>query len=344
MNALGKAIHLARNGRFDYVLQKVMCRLGIVHFFVSNPTIINIEPSNACNLKCPTCPAGSGTMNRPKRMMRLDEFAGIVDQVKGYVQKIILFNLGEPFLNKEVLPMIHYAVDNGLRVETSTNGEFFRSREFCNEIVKSGLQKLIVCLDGANQETLMKFRKGSDFERIIHGIQFMVDSKKDLKSQTPEIEFQFIVMKHNEHQKTYMKELAAELGVDIYCEKTIGIDRSDPNFQELARDLLPEDFSLSRYILTKEGKYELKGEFPNYCSRIFHSTVINSDGSVVPCCYDLYSNHVMGNIFKESLETIWRNRRYRSFRRKVLKDRKEIDMCNICSEGRSEIRKRDALT
>jgi radical SAM protein with 4Fe4S-binding SPASM domain len=344
MNNIRKAFSLARNGQFDHVLQKVMCRLGVINFFVSNPIIINIEPTNACNLRCPTCPAGSGLMNRPKRMMRFDEFKGIVDQVRGYVEKVILFNLGEPFLNKDLLQMIRYAVDSGLYIETSTNGELFKSREFCNDVVQSRLQKLIVCLDGANQETLTKFRKGSEFERIINGIQSMVDAKKDFESNTPEIEFQFIVMKHNEHQKTYMKELAARLGVDIYCEKTIGIDCSDPNFQELAKDLLPSDLSRSRYVLTKDGDFALKGEIPNYCSRIFHSAVINSDGSVVPCCYDLYSNHVMGNIFEESLEKIWRNRRYRTFRRKMLKDRKSIPMCNICSEGRSEIRKRDDLT
>lgn len=343
MNKIGKAFSLLKSGRFDYVLQKAASRLGIISPFVSSPVIINIEPTNACNLRCPTCPTGAGTMNRPRRMMSYDEFRLIIDQVRGYVNSIILWNLGEPFLNRDLLPMVRYATDSKLYVEASTNGEFFRSKEFCDDVVKSGLQKLIICLDGADQETISRFRRGSHFEKIIQGIQLMIDAKKGLLSQTPAIELQFIVMKHNEHQRGDMRKLATRLGVDIYCEKTIGIDSSDPNFQSLAKELLPNDLSLSRFCRSADGTFALRGEITNYCSRIFQSAVVNSDGSVVPCCYDLYSRHVMGNIFEENLEKIWRNKRYNRFRKQVLADRKRIPMCNICSEGRYEIRKRDDI-
>lgn len=73
--------------------------------------------------------------------------------------------------------------------------------------------------------------------------------KKSLVSETPQIELQFILMKHNEHQRNYMKLLAKGLGVDIYSEKTVGIDYNDPEFQNMAKELLPSDLSLSRYWL-----------------------------------------------------------------------------------------------
>lgn len=344
MTNVKKALTLARDGRFGYMLQKVSFRLGIVNPYITNPSIIMIEPTNLCNLKCPTCPTGSGMMNRPGRKMLYEEFKGIIDQVRGYAQRIVLWNYGEPFLNKDLLPMVSYAAGNGIFVETSTNGEFFKSREFCGDIVKSGLQKLIVCLDGADQETISKFRKGSQFDRIKEGIQLMVSTKNQLGSNTPTIEFQFIIMKHNEHQKSAMKQLAADIGVDIYCEKTVGIDSSATNFQSLARDLLPTDLSLSRFYQKEDGSFALKGVFPNYCWRIFDSVVINSNGTVVPCCYDLYTSHGMGNVLEEPLEQIWRNERYTRFRRQLLMDRKSIPMCNICSEGRCEIRSRDDVS
>lgn len=343
MKTLIKAVSLAKDGRFDYLFKKTAARLGIINYFVSSPVIINIEPTNVCNLKCPTCPTGSGRSKRPGRSMRYDEFKKIIDTVKGHLERIVLWNYGEPFLNNELVPMIRYAVDSGIFVEASTNGEFFRSTEFCSDIVGSGLQKLIVCLDGADQETIRKFRKGSHFDRILEGIRLMLDTRTALNSSTPQIEFQFIVMKHNEHQRKQMEELAAGLGVDIYCEKTVGLDSSDPDFQDMAKEMLPTDLSLSRFYRKKDGTYALRGEIANFCSRIFFSTVINSDGSVVPCCYDLYSRHVMGNVFEESLEKIWRNSKYRNFRRQLLKDRKGIPMCKICSEGRSEIRRRDTM-
>jgi len=343
MNKLKKAFSLARSGQFDYILKKVAARLGVINYFIQDPIAINIEPSNVCNLRCPTCPAGSGEMNRPGRMMRDDEFKRIIDQVKGHVQNIVLWNYGEPFLNKELLFMIRYAADNGMYVETSSNGEFFRSREFCDDIVKCGLQKLIVCLDGADQETIGKFRRGAHFEKIIEGIQLMVDAKKERKSKIPAIELQFIVMKHNAHQRAQIKQIATELGVDIFCEKAVGLDSSAPNFQDMAKEFLPEDASMIRFYRNGDGTYALRGEITNYCSRIFQSVVINSDGTVVPCCYDLYSKYVMGNIFEESLASIWRNAKYNKFRRQILLDRRSIPMCNICSVGRYEIRKRDDI-
>lgn len=343
MNTFRKAVSMAKDGKFGYIFKKIAARLGVINYFIKDPAAISIEPANVCNLRCPTCPTGSGVMNRPGRMMRGDEFKGIIDQVKGHVRNITLWNYGEPFLNKELLRMIRYAADNGIYVETSSNGEFFKSREFCDDVVKSGLQKLIACLDGADQETIARFRRGSHFEDIIKGIQMMVDAKKNLGSKTPVIELQFIVMKHNEHQRTQIKQIAAGLGVDIFCEKSVGLDSSAPNFQSMAKELLPDDLSLSRFYRRGNGTYALRGDITNYCSKIFQSAVINSDGTVAPCCYDLYSRHIMGNIFEEDFRKIWRNTKYKKFRRQILMNRRSIPMCNICSEGRYEIRKRDEI-
>ena len=144
-------------------------------------------------------------------------------------------------------------------------------------------------------------------------------------------------MKHNEHQRNHIKQLAAQLGVDVYSEKRVGIDYYDPEFQNMAKELLPNDLSLSYYYLKQDGTFALKGKIPNGCSKIYQSAVINSDGTVVPCCYDLYSEYVMGNVFEENLKTIWKNDKYQAFRRQVRRDKKSIPICNRCPEGRSPV-------
>jgi len=323
--------------KLESLFVKACNRFGIKTIVPRLPFNLMIEPTNACNLRCPTCPTGAGKLNRPKRSMKLEEFTGIVDQVKGYVENITLWNYGEPFLNKDLLNMVRYAVSNDIRITVSTNGEFFRSKDFCREIVGTGLDHLIICLDGADQETLSKFRKGSNFEEIVSGIQMIRNAKNDLESKTPSIELQFIVMKHNEHQKEHMRQWAKKLGADLYLEKTVGIDFNDRDFQEMAKDLLPSDLSDGRYDLDEEGNFMLKGTISNNCSWLNTATVINSDGSVVPCCYDLYSKHIMGNVFATPLKEIWKGENYRTFRKKVQKNRKNISICNICSEGRYNI-------
>lgn len=333
---LSKAVALFMRGNFSAIQAKLAEATGI-ESLIPPPYSMMIEPTNACNLHCPTCPTGAGTMNRPRRMMTLEEFRRIIDQVKEHVHFLYLWNFGEPFMNKDILEMIRYAVQAGMEVKISTNGEFFKSVDYCKEIVKTGLQHLIIALDGGDNETLRIFRKGSNFDKIIAGFHYMHQAKQELNSKLPRIELQYIVMKHNEHQREHMQKLAKELHVDIFCEKTVGISANDPNFQQMAETYLPTDLSLSRYYKTADGKFHVKGKVPNRCHWLYTSMTINSDGSVVPCCYDRFSEHIMGNVFEDDVLTIWRNNKYQAFRRAIRKNRSKIPLCNACYEGRYHI-------
>jgi len=335
---LKRGLNQIAQGKLQVVGYKLLRMIGMKRLLPPFPLSLMIEPANICNLRCPTCPTGAGKLNRPPRLMRFEEFKSIVDQSRIYVEDIVFWNYGEPFINPDLLKMIKYAVSSGIHVITSTNGEFFKSLDFALQVVRSGLQHLIICLDGADQETLSIYRKGSDFNSIIRSIELIIQAKRELKSNTPRVEIQFILMKHNEHQRERMKIIAGELGVDHYCEKTVGINANDPEFQEQAEKFLPRDISLSRYYLRKDGTYGLKGKPGNYCDWVYERTVINSDGTVVPCCYDLYSEHIMGNVFEESLKSIWTNDKYQSFREGIRKNRAGIPICNICSEGRYKIK------
>lgn len=343
MKKIRKLFLLLKKRRFDVVIYQFFKKFGINIFTLRYPYTLMIEPTNICNLSCPTCPTGSGKLNRPKRIMTFDEFEIIISQIKNYVTEILLWNYGEPFLNKDLLKMIKCASSADIDVITSTNSQFFKSEEFCMNVVKSGLKHLIVCLDGADQETLSKFRKKADYNDIINGIKLIIAAKKELSLKIPIVELQFIVMKHNEHQRETMKQIAKQLSVDIYCEKTVGVDFNDPDFQYLVKELVPIGVSSSRYVLKQDGTFALKGEIPNNCHFIDCSAVINSDGTVTPCCYDLYSNYIMGNIFSENLKMIWMNKKYRDFRRQIKTDRRSIPICNICSEGRYNISKSGSI-
>jgi radical SAM protein with 4Fe4S-binding SPASM domain len=329
-----RGMELIRKGRLDLLICEAGRLFGMKTLVPTLPSYLLIEPTNFCNLHCLTCPTGSGRVRRPPRMMSLDEFQRIVDQGRGYVREILLMLLGEPLMNKDFVRMAQYAVSAGIHVSTSTNGEFFTSKEYCQQMVKSGIQEIVVCLDGADQETLSRFRKGSTFDHITRGIRWLVESKKEQAVSTPRIILQFILMKHNEHQREQMRKLAAELGVDVYREKRVGVNPRDPNFQRLAQELLPSDLSNCRYIRNEDGTFVYKGgPVPNYCKMVFDSAVIGVDGSVIPCCYDPEFNYVMGNVFTEDLKKIWKNKKYKAFRKQILKDRKSIPICD-CPEGR----------
>jgi len=61
--------------------------------------------------------------------------------------------------------------------------------------------------------------------------------------------------------------------------------------------------------------------------------VITWDGLVVPCCFDKDALHRLGDLKTESFKEVWQSSTYKTFRQKLLKGRKEIDICSNCSEG-----------
>lgn len=320
--------------------EKALWKLGVRSIVPELPSRLMIEPTNTCNLRCPACPTGTGKLGRPPRTMSFEEFRGVVDQAlhpAGYLDGITLFNYGEPFLCRDLLKMVRYASEKGLATFTSTNGHFFTSDDFAGQVVESGLTELVICLDGADQETISRYRRKADFEEILEGIRRVMRARERSGRSLPVVELQFILMKHNQHQRERMRLIAAELGVDRFIEKTVGISAVDPDFRRLAGELLPDDLAGSRYERLPDGEVVLKGEPPRHCEWVNSTMLILSNGDVAPCCYDVFSNYIMGNVFHDPLKAIWRGDKMRAFRRRVATRRQAMPICAGCPEGRTDL-------
>ena len=330
--------------------QKGLWKLGFHRVLPNRPSTLMVEPTNVCNLHCPACPTGAGILNRPPRAMSCDEFRNILDQAldpAGYLRRVTLFNYGEPFLCKDLLRMVRCAADRGLETFTSTNGQFFGDERIAGEVVASGLTELLVCLDGADQETISRYRKDANFDEILSGIRRILAARALRRSSgqaAPIVELQFIVMKHNEGQVERMRRIAADLGVDRFIVKTVGISPGMPGFERLAEELLPADLAGSRYERRADGSFALKGQPGCGCEYVYSTLVVNSNGNVVPCCYDIHSEHVMGNLFRQSLDEIWLGEKFRDFRRRVSERRDNVPICRHCPEGRVAIRKEEKVS
>ena len=120
-----------------------------------SPPVVMIEPTNICNLKCPLCPSGNGTLKRTKGYMNFNVFKKIIDEIQATAFMVVLWNQGEPYLNKDFSKMVKYASDRGLFTLVSTNGNIAFNAE---EVVNSGLDSMIISLDGTTQETYNKYR------------------------------------------------------------------------------------------------------------------------------------------------------------------------------------------
>ena len=292
------------------------------------PVSISFEPTTSCNLRCPECPSGLRAFTRPTGMLQKDFFRETIDQLSNELLYLVFYFQGEPYLNPQFLEMVQYAASKKIYTATSTNAHYLNDQN-ARRTVESGLDRLIISIDGTTQETYQQYRVGGRLDKVLEGAANVVRWKKALKSKTPFIIFQFLVVRHNEHQIDEIKQLAKKIGVDQVRLKTAQVYdyENDPN------QLIPANEKYSRYKKERDGKVVFKGNNANHCWRLWHDPVITWDGTVVPCCFDKDAQHKLGSLRHQSFKELWHNPAYRDFRKQVLESRKNIDMCANCSEG-----------
>jgi len=264
------------------------------------PISISFEPTTSCNLRCPECPSGLRSFTRPTGMLQNDFFKSTIDQLSNELMYLVFYFQGEPYLNPSFLDMVKYAHSKGIYTATSTNAHYLNNTN-AKKTVESGLDRLIISIDGTTQDVYQQYRVGGKLEKVLEGARNIMKWKKQLNSKTPFVFFQFLVVKPNEHQVQQISELAAEIGVDEVRYKTAQVYdyENDPN------KLIPHNQKYSRYRKNDEGNYKVKNALQNHCWRLWHATVISWDGLVVPCCFDKDAQHRLGDLKGRPFKEIW---------------------------------------
>jgi len=286
------------------------------------PLSIGAELTNNCNLLCPECSAGSGMMLRERGFMDLDLFGKIIDELRPYLYNINLYFQGEPMLHPQFFSFLSNCT--GLHTIVSTNGHFL-SEENAEKTVKSGLSKLIISLDGIDQDTYSSYRVKGSIDKVLAGIQNITAAKKKYKSSL-KIEIQFLVNKLNEFQIPQVKHFAKMVRASLKLKSMQIIHK------ENILSWLPGKRKFSRYHL-KNGEYVLKNSLPNRCARLWFNPVITWDGKVIPCCFDKDAEYVMGDLKTDSFIDIWNGPKYQIFRKSILSGRHMIVICRNCTSG-----------
>lgn len=327
---------------FNFLSKLTMKRLWnallvMISYYVSKHTLrvnqwgmpisISFEPTTSCNLRCPECPSGKREFSRPTGMLQTDFFKKTIDELSDRLSYLTFYFQGEPYLNPQFLEMVTHASQKGIYTATSTNAHYLTS-ENAKKTVESGLDRLIISIDGTSQETYQQYRIGGKLDKVIEGTKNMVYWKKELQSKTPYIIFQFLVTHPNEHEIDEVQQLAKQMGVDEVKLKTAQVyDYENGN------PLIPLNDKYARYKKMKNGKYSIKNGLYNHCWKLWHSCVITWDGKVVPCCFDKDASHQLGTLEQHTFKQVWNSDSYKKFRGSVLDARSEIDICKNCSEG-----------
>ena len=294
---------------------KIQKRLRPTRVF-AGPTNVLIEPTNICNLKCPGCPTGAGILTRDKGMMSLEHFKKITDMLSPSLERIMLWNYGEPFLNPRSFDMISYAREKGIEVTVSTNGHYLRNN--VDKVVEAQPTKIMVSIDGASQESYDEYRKNGAFFQVMESLQELCEKR----TSDIFVELQFIVMRHNEHEIDIIKTIGEEWGVDRVAIKNVWF---------LDQRLKAE----YAHLVPKNKKYQRKLEGMGNCIKPWYHMVIQWDGDVAPCCFDANNTMHLGNILKDGLDGVWKGEKMKQFRkdmRKQIAGENVHPICRTCPE------------
>lgn len=291
------------------------------------PVSVSIEPTTACNLGCPECPSGLKQFTRPTGNLKLETNKLIIDKIARKGLYVNFYFQGEPYIHPQFLDLVNYAHQKKLYTSTSTNAHFLND-ELARKTVESGLDRLIISIDGTTQDTYEQYRKNGSLDKVMEGTKNLLRWKKELKSSTPHVIFQMLVVAPNEHQVDDARKLATELGVNEIRFKTAQVyDYKNGS------DLIPNNEKYARYKKNPDGTWSIKNKMENQCWRMWQGCVFTWDGSVVPCCFDKDAEHKLGNIKEHDFQAIWKGKPYNDFRGAILHSRNKIEICKNCSEG-----------
>jgi len=293
------------------------------------PSVVMIEISSACQLRCPLCPVGSQTLDRVSQIMPLETFKKIVDELGDYLYHININGMGEPLLNNQIVEMVRYAKSKNVFVDLYTNFEITDKHEIIEGLVDAGLDSILVAIDGATSEVYEEYRIRGNFDRVSENVRKLVQARKKAGKNKPEINIQFVPMKQNHHQMKDMTQLAHDLGADM-----LEIKRPFLFWGQKADALkfLPNEEKFNMYDIDGDT-ISWKGEEKPICGFLWTSSVILPNGSVTPCCFDYEGSATFGNINESSFAEIWNGKKYKAFRRAMKKGWRSIPLCSKSFEG-----------
>jgi MoaA/NifB/PqqE/SkfB family radical SAM enzyme len=275
----------------------------------SKPYMIKIDPISFCNLSCPGCPSAFNARTGDNGKMDFELYRKIIDELKDYLYKVSLYAWGEPLLNKEIYKMIDYATQNNIGVVISSNMNVF-SEQHAEEMINSGLEHLIVAIDGATQESYARYRIGGSLDKVIDNLRILNETKRRYNSKFPIVEMQFLLTRENHSEIPAIKELSFKLGVDRLVFKS---------FYDEEKSRLSSPFAKKRR---------------EKCHWLWQSMVILWDGSVTPCCFKNTKPKV-ASVVSDSISQVWNSQVYVKSRELFCQEKisdeanKECTYCNL---------------
>ncbi|MBI4864293.1 MAG: radical SAM protein [Candidatus Riflebacteria bacterium] len=286
------------------------------------PSHVEIELSNRCNLACVQCLRATGKIGE-EGGMSLVTFQRVLEQFPCVVT-VALNGFGEVFLNKEFLPIVRWinASRPWVRVVITTNGTFFTPR-MVEELLSVRVARLDVSLDAASPQTYLAIRRAPQFDRIVEGVRLLLEERRRRGMHHPTVGFNFIILDKNLDEVPAMVQLAHDVGVDRitairgefspwgYSNQQLRPRHEVVAILDSAQRLADRlNVQILENILCQTDHVDdfLPGlrRFNGYCDSFWNNIRLDYQGNVMLCCFSpLASDFSYGSVLEKGWDAIW---------------------------------------
>jgi len=283
------------------------------------PTRIRLEASSHCQLRCPSCPTTTKAIDPVvgKGFLKAADFRRLVEDNPS-ISHIELSNYGEIFLNPELLEIMAFAHERGVRL-SADNGVNLNnaSDEVLEGLAKYGFRSMTCSIDGASEETYGKYRVRGSYERVLENIRKINRFKDQYQSGWPALAWQFIVFGHNEHEIRDAQKMASRLNMTFRAKLSWDDGFSGVKNREEVKRVTGLKATTRGEFREKTGQDYLL----QICTQLWVLPQINWDGKVLGCCRNFWGDFG-GNAFSDGLMDSVNNEKI-TYAREMLLGRQE---------------------
>ena len=318
---------------------------------------IFIELTNACSFDCAFCP--NDKMTRKKGFMDPKLAKKLIDEIseKKISNQIAFFLMGEPLLYPHLFEILSYAVDKGLKVTLSTNGNLLTD-ETIVKLLEIPMDILQISLQTPTKESF-KIRRASarfTFEGYISHIKDLL--KRKLKTGGP-TKLSILIMdtRPNITQLLLNGRNTLNLNIDHKKAKELINDFIETCGSKPKKDNLLTSVSSNtkrlisgNYRICLPGNIELNfGSLHNWgdvmtgakvypalfgsCNALVEQFAVLWNGDYSLCCKDYNGDLIIGNANQESLTEILNSKKVKSIRNAFRNCRLPFSRCKLCRGG-----------
>jgi MoaA/NifB/PqqE/SkfB family radical SAM enzyme len=286
---------------------------------LSRPMGVVVDPANACNLACPGCVHSENAkelklFDWSPGLLGETRLGGLLERYGPYATHVTLCNYGEPLVNPHTPKFIRMAKGFLTRTMLSTN--LALPRFDADAYVQSGLDYMVLSIDGATQGVYEKFRRKGKLENVFANIEKLVEAKRRLHRTTPIVAWRYLAFEHNVHEIPLAMEKARELGVDqFHADSAWDASWDDPNIRPAEIQSIRKEFGIDTYAALVENWNPFPGDVaaeaierefagswtgqsagiaaessgsaaqpPATCEWLYKSITMDAGGKVFPCC------------------------------------------------------------